>query len=116
MWTWNAWRPCPSSARSRPSISSFLRRLDHHMQGRIAFRRGRRQYSRKARCRRSLRRVDTERRQPLAGHGIRHRVLERPRRLPLAGGADVAGGTDLIDAPVDLEVVAVGVAKLDGEL
>src|SRR5262249_20629836 len=60
--------------------------------------------------------LERERRQPLARHGIGHRVLERPRGLPLVGRAYLTRRADLIDAPVDLEIVAVRVAKLHGEL
>src|SRR5438094_8181013 len=62
---------------------------------------------------RSSRRVE---RQPLPRRQVGDRVLERARLAPLARGPHVAVRADLIDAPVDLEVVAVGVLELDGDL
>src|SRR5882672_1271911 len=60
--------------------------------------------------------ADRNRRHALTRHGIGDRVLQAARRPPLARGTRPAGRADLVDAPVDLEVVAVGVAELDGEL
>src|SRR5256712_10145808 len=60
--------------------------------------------------------VDRHRRQALTGYRVGDRVLEAARRPPLARGTRPAGRANLVDAPVDLEVVAVGVAELDGEL
>src|ERR1051325_4810344 len=59
---------------------------------------------------------DVERRHPLAVHRIRDGVFERQRLAPLARRTHAPVGTDLIDAPVDLEVVAVGILELHGEL
>src|SRR5262245_17469880 len=56
------------------------------------------------------------RRESLTGHRIGHRILERARLAPFAGGADPAVGPDLIDAPVDLQVIAVRVPKFHGNL
>jgi len=52
----------------------------------------------------------------LALHGIGDGVFEGAGLAPLSRGADVAVGADLVDVPVDLEVVAVGVLELDREL
>src|SRR4029450_3703719 len=54
--------------------------------------------------------------QRLAGDRVGHRVLERARLPPLAGRPHLAGRADLVDAPVDLQIVAVGIAELDGDL
>src|SRR6184192_3266717 len=60
--------------------------------------------------------VESQRRHALTHNRIGDRGLQRPRRLPLAGRAHLARRAHLIDAPVDFQVVAVRVAKLDGEL
>src|SRR5436309_14313025 len=60
--------------------------------------------------------VDRHRRQALTGYGVGDCVLQAAGRPPLAGRTRPAGRADLVDARVDLEVVAVGVAELDGEL
>src|SRR5713226_2527825 len=60
--------------------------------------------------------VDGDGGQPLAGHGIGDGVLQGEGLAPLARGPHVAAGADLIEAPVDLQVVAVRVLELDGEL
>src|SRR6185312_8934214 len=55
-------------------------------------------------------------RQPLARHGILDSVLERFGRAPLARWTRGAIRPDLVDVPVDLEVIAVGVLELDRDL
>src|SRR5262245_42451942 len=55
-------------------------------------------------------------RHALIDDGVGDRFLQGLGRLPLAARADVAVAADLIDAPVDLDVVALGVAELDGQL
>src|SRR5205085_938906 len=49
-------------------------------------------------------------------HRVGDGVFQRERLAPFTWRAHGAVGADLIDAPVDLEVVAVGIAKLHGEL
>src|SRR5215470_11387603 len=56
------------------------------------------------------------RRQRLALHRIRYRILQRARRPPLGARTHVAVRADLVDIPVDLEVVAVRVGELDRDL
>src|SRR5712691_1102547 len=53
---------------------------------------------------------------PLARHRIGDGVLQRARLTPLARGTRGGIGADLVDVPVDLEVVAVGVPELDRDL
>src|SRR5947207_11665698 len=60
--------------------------------------------------------VESQRRHALAHNRIGDRVLERRRGLPLTGWTHLARRAHLIDAPVDFEVVAVRVPKLDSEL
>src|SRR2546427_2368599 len=60
--------------------------------------------------------INGHRRQALTGHRVGDGVLQAARRPPLGRRTRPAGRADLVDAPVDLEVVAVGVAELDGEL
>src|SRR2546425_168715 len=59
---------------------------------------------------------DVERGHALVLDGIRDRVFERQRLAPLARRTHAAVGADLVDAPVDLEVVTVRIRELDGEL
>src|SRR5262245_27834271 len=54
--------------------------------------------------------------QALPGDRVCDRVLQRLRGSPFARGARHAVRADLVDAPVDLEVVAVGIAELDRDL
>src|ERR1700730_5413180 len=54
--------------------------------------------------------------QGLALHRVGDRLLESLRRPPLVGRASGSHRADLVDVPVDLEVVAVGVPELDGDL
>src|SRR4051812_46404620 len=55
-------------------------------------------------------------RRVLAAHRVRDRLLEGLRPLPFGGGPDMAFLADLVEAPVDLEPVPVGVTELDGDL
>src|SRR5215471_13434522 len=54
--------------------------------------------------------------QALVGDRIGDGLLQRGRGPPLGRGAHEAACADLIEAPVDFEIIAVGIAKLDGEL
>src|SRR5712692_3060320 len=60
--------------------------------------------------------ADGDGRQPLTGHRVGDSVLQGEGLSPLARRAHVAAGTDLVEAPVDFQVVAVRVLELDGEL
>ena len=52
----------------------------------------------------------------LTAHRVGHRILQAAGALPLARRADLAVAADLIDAPVDLEPVIVGITKFDSDL
>src|SRR6185437_2083704 len=52
----------------------------------------------------------------LAAHRIFHRVIEAVRPFPLVARPDMAVAADLVEAPIDFEPVAVGVAELDRDL
>jgi hypothetical protein len=52
----------------------------------------------------------------LAGYRIGNRLFQTPDSLPFSGGANMAIASDLIDAPVDLYGMIVGIKKLDGNL
>ena len=52
----------------------------------------------------------------LSDHGIGDRRLQAGGALPLLGRTHLAVAADLVDAPVDLQVMPVGVLELDGKL
>ena len=54
--------------------------------------------------------------QALAGYGVGDGVFQRAGLAPLAGRADGAVRADLIDEPVDLEIVAVRIREFHGDL
>src|SRR3989442_9955870 len=60
--------------------------------------------------------IDGHRRHALTRDGVGDGVLQAARRPPLGRRTRPAGRADLVDAPVDLEVVAVGGAELHGGL
>ena len=55
-------------------------------------------------------------RRVLTAHRVGNRILQAAGALPLARRADLAVAADLIDAPIDLEPVIVGIAEFDGDL
>src|SRR5262245_42259825 len=57
-----------------------------------------------------------DRRHALMHDRVGDGLLERLRRLPFARRTHVTVAADLVDAPVDLDVVALGIPELDGEL
>src|SRR5688572_21153381 len=76
-------------------------------------------------CRRRIRaRADTapsllqvgDGRHALVGDGIGHGLFQGERLAPLARRTHVTARADLVDTPVDLQIVAVGVPEFHGEL
>src|SRR5262245_30957205 len=52
----------------------------------------------------------------LSAHRIGDRFLETARALPLAARADIPVAPDLVDPPIDLQTMIVGVTKLHRDL